>query len=153
MNLAPIRVTFKQTVDEWIDYVENDRKRRPSAARLRRAAKNMLLRIRSRPPSRTSTADVDAYRAGLVKEGRLVLASTSRWCCYGVFRLAVRRHGLRTNPVAAAERQPEHRQRTSVWTGDVAVRRQAAENAQDGALSLSRRSRGYAWGAAGVAVA
>jgi hypothetical protein len=34
---------------------------------------------------------------------------------HGVFRLAVRQHGLRTNPVAAAERQPEHR------TGDFRV--------------------------------
>jgi integrase len=55
---------------------------------------------------------------------------------HGVFRLAVRRHGLRTNPVAAAERQPEHR------TGDfrvldpssVAALASNAANAQDGAL-------------------
>jgi integrase len=141
VNLAPIRVTFKQAVDEWIDYVENDRKRRPSTLRdYRQTAKNMLLPGfgESTPIEDITTADVDAYRAGLVKEGRLSARSINKSLVllHGVFRLAVRRHGLRTNPVAAAERQPEHR------TGDfrvldpssVAVLASKAENAQDGAL-------------------
>jgi site-specific recombinase XerC len=44
VNIAPTRVTFGAACDEWLDYIEHERKRRPSTVRdYRQTVKNMLL--------------------------------------------------------------------------------------------------------------
>src|SRR5204863_1794882 len=55
---------------------------------------------------------------------------------HGMFKRAVRRHGLKLNPVEAAERQPERRSGDFevLEAGDVALLASAAENEQDAAL-------------------
>lgn len=114
VNLAPIRVTFGRACDEWLAYIEDDRKRRPSTVRdYKSTVKNLLLPGfgESTPIEDITTADVDAYRARLVKDGRLSPRTINKSLAllHGVFKRAVRTHGLSSNPVAAAERQPEKR--------------------------------------------
>lgn len=55
--------------------------------------------------------DIDAYRERLVAEGRLSPRSINKQLAqlHAIFKRAQRIHGLSTNPVEAAERQPERR--------------------------------------------
>ncbi|CAA9518140.1 MAG: Integrase [uncultured Solirubrobacteraceae bacterium] len=136
-----MRGTFGAACDEWLGYIEHERKRRPSTVRdYRQTVKNMLLPAlgASTPVDDITTTDIDAYRTQLVKDGRLSARSINKSLvlAHGIFKLAMRRHGLRTNPVAAAERQPQRRSGdfTVLEPGSVALLAGAAENAQDGAL-------------------
>jgi integrase len=92
----------------------------------------------STPVEDVTTADVDAYRARLVKEGRLSARTINKSLVllHGVFVRGVRTHGLRINPVATAERQPEPRSGdfTVIDPPDVALLASKAENDQDAAL-------------------
>ncbi len=100
-----------------------------------------MLGPRSGPthPSRTSPRSTSTPTARrLVNEDRLSARSINKSLVllHGIFKLAVRRHGLRTNPVAAAERQPQRRSGdfTVLDPGGVALLATKAENAQDAAL-------------------
>jgi integrase len=141
VNIAPIRVTFGRACDEWLDYIEHDRKRRKSTVRdYRNTVKALLLPAfgESTPLEQVTTADVDAFRAQLVREGRLSprTINKSLVLLHGVFKRAVRVHGLRANPVEAAERQPERRSGDFrvLAPDEVALLAARAETEQDAAL-------------------
>lgn len=141
VNVEPIRVTFGQGCDEWLDYIEHDRQRRPSTMRdYRQTVRNMLLPGfgASTALDEITTTDVDAYRRRLVAEARLSPRSINKSLVllHGIFKLAMRRHGLRSNPAATAERQPERRSGDFrvLDAGEVQLLTNEAESAQDGAL-------------------
>lgn len=67
-------VTFRQTCEEWMRYVEFDRKRRPSTIRdyQREIEKRLIPAFgESTPLSKITTAEVEAFREEMVAEGRL----------------------------------------------------------------------------------
>jgi len=141
VNVAPTRVTFGRSCEEWLDYIEHDRKRRPSTVRGYRNTVSCYLLPAfgdSTPIEDITTTDVDAYRERLVRKGKLSprTINLTLVLLHGIFKLAVRRHGLSTNPVASAERQPQHRSGDFqvLDPGEVALLASKAENAQDAAL-------------------
>jgi len=141
VNIAPIRLTFGQAASEWLDYVEHDRKRRKSTVRgYRNIVDGSLLAAfgDSTPLESITTADVDRYRAGLVADGKLAAATINRRlvALHAIFKRAVRQHGLPSNPVEAAERQPQRRSGDFrvLDPGEVALLASNAENAQDAVL-------------------
>jgi integrase len=141
VNLAPTRVIFGAACDEWLHYIEHDRKRRPSTVRDYRNTVGAMLRPAfgdSTPLDDITTAAVEAYRQRLVREGRLSgrTINKSLVLLHGIFKLAVKRHGLRSNPAEAAERQPQRRSGhfQVLDPGEVALLASKAENAQDAAL-------------------
>jgi len=85
-----------------------------------------------------TTADVDAYRSGLVAGGRLSDRTINKTLVllHGIFKRAEREHGLAGNPVAGAERQPYRRSGDFqvLDAAEVAQLASAAESAQDAAL-------------------
>jgi integrase len=141
VNIAPTGLTFGRACDEWLAYVENDRKRRPSTVRDYRNTTNALLREafgESTAVEDITTTDVDAYRSRLVREGRLSprTINKSLVLLHGIFKRAQRTHGLAQNPVVGAERQPERRSGDFrvLDPGDVLLLASKAGNAQDAAL-------------------
>jgi len=141
VNIAPIGVTFGQAAREWLDYVEHDRKRRPSTVRgYRNIVDGSLLAAfgDSTPLESITTADIDRYRAGLVAEDKLAAATINRRlvALHAIFKRAVRQHDLPRNPVEAAERQPQRRSGDFrvLDPGEVALLASGAEGAQDAAL-------------------
>jgi integrase len=133
--------TFGDAVREWLDYVEHDRKRRPSTVRdYRNTANAYLLPAfgEATAVDKITTDDVESYRRRLVREGRLSprTINKSLVLLHGVFKLAVKRHGLPSNPVEGAERQPQRRSGDFrvLDPGEVALLASRAENAQDAAL-------------------
>ena len=141
VNIAPVRLTFGAAVDEWLEYVEQDRKRRPSTVRdYRTTARHMLIPAfgESTPAEDVTTQDVEAYRRRLVKAGKLSprTINKSLVLLHGIFKLAVKRHGLPGNPVEGAERQPQRRSGDFrvLDPGEVALLANNAANDQDAAL-------------------
>ena len=141
VNIAPIRLTFGQAASEWLDYVEHDRKRRKSTVRgYRNIVDGSLLAAFGEHTALESitTADIDRYRAGLVADGKLAAATINRRlvALHAIFKRAVRQHGLPSNPVEAAERQPQRRSGDFrvLDPGEVALLASNAENAQDAVL-------------------
>jgi integrase len=141
VNIAPTRVTFGAACGEWLDYVEYDRKRRKSTVRGYRNIVDGSLRDHfgeSTPIEDITTTDVDAYREGLVRDGKLAAATINRRlvALHAIFKRACRTHELRVNPVEAAERQPQRRSGDFrvLEAGDVALLAGRAESAQDAAL-------------------
>jgi hypothetical protein len=65
--------SFADAAAEWLRYVEHDRKRRPSTIEdYRNVVRNNLLPEFGEAPLEQVTTDwIDAFRAGLVAEGRL----------------------------------------------------------------------------------
>lgn len=143
LNIAPTRITFQQAVDEWLDYIEHDRKRRPSTLRdYIGTARNLLVPAfgASTAIEDITTLDVDKFRAEMVKGGKHTPRTVNKALvlAHGVFRLAQRRHGLRTNPVANAERQPEARSGDFrvLEPTDVVLLASKAESAQDATIYI-----------------
>ena len=141
VNIAPIGVTFGQAASDWLDYVEHDRKRRKSTVGgYRNIVDGSLLPAfgKDTPIEAITTADIDRYRAGLVADGKLAAATINRRlvALHAIFKRAVRQHGLPSNPVEAAERQPQRRSGDFrvLDPGEVALLASTAENAQDAAL-------------------
>ncbi len=141
VNVRPTRCTFGQACDDWLSYVEHDRKRRPSTVRdYRNTVRHYLLPAfgESTPIEAISVADVDAYRARLVAEGRLSdrTINKSLVLLHGIFKRAQREHGLTSNPAAGAERQPYRRsgEFQVLDAAEVSQLAATAENAQDAAM-------------------
>jgi len=113
-------VTFGEAVEEWLRYVEFDRKRKPSTvADYRNVANGALLKEfgRDTPLESIDAARVERYRARLLAERRLSDRSINKLlvALHGVFRRAQRAFGSASNPVASVDRQPVRR------SGDFAV--------------------------------
>jgi Phage integrase, N-terminal SAM-like domain len=128
VNLSPVRLMFGEACDLWLDYIENDRKRRVSTVRDYRNTVNAMLKPafgESTLIEDITTVDVDAYRSRLVKDGKLSARTINKSLVllHGIFKRTQRTHGLKINPVEAAERQPQGRSGdfTVLEPGDVAL--------------------------------
>ena len=107
-------VSFRQACEEWMRYVEFDRKRRPSTIRdyRREIEKRLIPQFGEQTPiSQITTADVDAFRVAMLEDGVLSARTINKRLqqLHTIFKRAQRVHGLPGNPVAGAERQPQRR--------------------------------------------
>jgi Phage integrase, N-terminal SAM-like domain len=106
--------TFGAAGREWLIYIEEDRKRRPSTVQdYRRELERVLIPAFGEDTSldEIDTARVDAYRSKLVAEGRLSARTINKRLAqlHAIFKRAQRVHGLAVNPVTWVERQPYRR--------------------------------------------
>jgi integrase len=106
--------TFAAAGREWLAYVEHDRKRRRSTVQdYRRELERVLIPEFGEliPLDQIDTARIDSYREKLVAEGRLSARTINKRLAqlHAIFKRAQRVHGLSTNPVSGAERQPHRR--------------------------------------------
>jgi integrase len=112
-------VTFANAAEEWIAFIEFDRKRKRGTVAGYRSMLNrhILPAFGSRPVGAITAAEIDRYRRDLVAAGALSDRSINKLLTqlHAIFRHAQRVHGLPQNPVAAAERQPQRR------SGDIEV--------------------------------
>lgn len=141
VNVAPTQCTFAQACDDWLAYIEHDRKRRPSTVRdYRNTVRCYLLPAfgDTTPIEEITVAQVDAYRARLVAEKHLSdrTINKSLVLLHGIFKRAQRVHGLPANPVAGAERQPYRRSGDFqvLDAAEVSQLAVAAETPQDSAM-------------------
>lgn len=141
VNVAPTRCTFGRACDDWLSYIEHDRKRRPSTVGGYRRTVRCYLHPafgEDTPIEEITVADVDAYRARLVAERRLSdrTINKSLVLLHGIFKRAQRVHGLTGNPAAGAERQPYRRSGDFqvLDSGEVAQLAACADNIQDAAI-------------------
>jgi integrase len=113
-------VTFEVAAENWLAYVRDDRKRRPSTvAGYRRELENRLYPEfgKETPLEEITTKRIDAYRERLVAEDELSPRSINKLIAqlHAIFKRAQRVYDFPFNPVAGAERQPQAR------TGDIQV--------------------------------
>jgi integrase len=107
------RLTLGEAADEWLDYIEHNRCRRASTVRDYRLAIDRVL-FKEWPRStelRTLTTDrIERWKEDLVRSG-LAGGTVNKHLLVlqGIFRRAMRRHGLPSNPVLGVERQPIRR--------------------------------------------
>jgi len=105
--------TFADAAAEWLRYVEHDRKRRPSTVRDYRNTITARLEpeFGDEPLEAIDIDRIDRWRAGLLAEGKLTARTINKYIVilHGIFKRAMRVHGLRTNPVARVDRQPQRR--------------------------------------------
>ena len=104
-------VAFGAAAREWLRYIEVDRKRRASTVReYRQVVHGHLIPEfgEDTPLSELTPARIEEYRERLVAEGRLSPRTINRNLTRlnGIFRRAIRAHGLRANPAAHVDRQP-----------------------------------------------
>jgi integrase len=106
-------VTFADAAEEWLRYVEHDRKRRPSTVRDYRIAATKVLvpAFGNAPIDAITSAHVDAFRSLLVREGRLSARTINKYLAltHGILKRAQRVYGLTANAAAGVERQPARR--------------------------------------------
>lgn len=112
--------TFRQACDEWLRYVEHDRRRAASTiADYRRAVyKHLIPELGEETPLTEITTDViDAYRERLLEEGRLTRRTIQKYLTilHGILKRAKRKKWIAENPAADAERVTVRR------TGDFRV--------------------------------
>jgi integrase len=135
--------TFKDAAEEWLRYVEHDRKRRPSTVRDYRNClqRDLLPEFGDAPLEQITTDWVDAFRARLVAEERLSGRTINKLLVmlHGIFRRAMRVYGLLGNPAAAVDRQPVRRSGDFdvLSPGEVKALARAAESGQDAALFVT----------------
>jgi integrase len=135
--------TFADAAAEWLRYVEHDRNGRASTiADYRNVVRHSLLPEFGETPLEQITAKwIDAYRAGLVAEGRLSDRTINKLLAllHGIFKRAQRVYGLPGNPVTAVERQPVRRSGDFevLSPGEVAALARAAGSEQESALFVT----------------
>jgi integrase len=132
--------TFADAAAEWLRYVEQDRKRRPSTVRDYRSTLEVRLvpEFGSEPLEAIDSDRIDSWRAELVADGELSARTINKTLVilHGIFGRAMRVYGLPSNPVDGVDRQP---QRSSgdfeVFTpGDIRLLASEAESEQDAAI-------------------
>jgi integrase len=132
--------TFTDAAAEWLRYVEQDRKRRPSTlADYKGVVAHALEPEFGDLALEAITAErIDAYRAGLVEEGRLSARTINKRLVvlHGILRHAMRVYGLRSNPAALVDRQPLRRsgEFAVLDPAEVQALARASEDEQDAAL-------------------
>jgi integrase len=140
---SAIEATFSEAADEWLRYVEHDRKRRPSTVSDYRIAVNvhLLPEFGSEPITAITPERIERYRRRLVEEGRLSDRSINKVLVmlHGIFKRAQRVHGLPSNPAARVDRQPARRSDELEFYSpeEVWALVRAADSEQDGALFLT----------------
>ncbi len=132
--------TFADAGAEWLRYVEQDRKRKPSTVAdyngvLEHALKPVFGTL---PLEAVTTERIDAYRARLVAEGRLSARTINKHLVilHGVLGRAMRVYGLRSNAAALVDRQPLRRSGDFdvLSPAEVEALARAAESDQDAAI-------------------
>ncbi len=111
--------TFGDVAAEWLRYIEQDRKRRPSTIQGYRSVLNarLLPEFGEMPVESISADMIDDYRERLVREDKLSARSVNKLLVelHAIFKRAQRLHKLPANPAAGVERQPLRR------SGDIDV--------------------------------
>ena len=107
-------VTLRQACEDWMQYAEFDRKRRPSTIRdyRREVEKRLIPEFGEHTPiSEITTKEIEAFRVRMVEEGILSARTINKRLqqMHTIFKRAQRVHNLPGNPVAGAERQPQRR--------------------------------------------
>ena len=113
-------ISFQMACDEWLRYVEFDRKRRPSTIRdYRREIKARLIPQfgAETPLSEIGYAEVEAFRQQMLDESRLSARTINKRLqqLHTIFKRAQRKWELPYNPASGVERQPQRR------SGDIRV--------------------------------
>src|SRR4051794_832248 len=140
---TPSGATFKDAAEEWLRYVEHDRKRRSSTVNDYRnhVNRDLLAEFGEVPLEQITTDWIDAFRVRLVAEERLSGRTINKLLVilHGIFRRAMRVYGLPGNPVTAVDRQPIRRSGDfEVLTPvEVTALARAADSEQDAALFLT----------------
>ena len=134
-------ITFGAAAEAWLAYVRDDRKRRRSTVQgyRRELDRNLIPAFGADTPLEDiSNERIDEYREGLVAEGRLSPRSINKRLAqlHAIFKRAQRTYGLATNPVEAAERQPQRSfgDITVLDAGGVKALSASATEPQDAAL-------------------
>jgi integrase len=106
-------LTLAAAAEDYLRYIEFDRKRRASTVADYRQE---IERLYDAFGSSTLLADltterIESWRAGAVAEGKLSARTINkrRQILGAIFKRAIRHHGLASNPIEAVERQPEPR--------------------------------------------
>jgi integrase len=132
--------TFMDAAGEWLRYVEQDRKRRPSTVRDYRNTINSRLNpeFGTEPLEAIGSDRIDAWRAELVDEGKLSARTINKMLVilHGIFKQAMRVYGLPSNPVDGVDRQPQRRSGDfEVFTpGEIRLLASKAESEEDAAI-------------------
>jgi integrase len=138
-----VDATFSEAADEWLRYVEHDRKRRHSTVRDYKIVVNAHLRpeFGSEPIAAITPERIERYRRRLVAEGRLSDRSVNKLlvALHGIFKRAERAYGRQANPAAKADRQPPAPERELEFYSpeEVWALVRAAAGEQDGTLFLT----------------
>jgi integrase len=105
-----VGVTFATACDEYLRYVEHDRKRRVSTVRDYRSSITAILLPHFGPTTALNAitaAHVDGFRESRLEDGRSAATINKQLrILHGIFKRAVKAFGLRSNPVAGVDRQP-----------------------------------------------
>ena len=104
-------VGFGEAAREFLRYIEHDRKRRRSTLRdYRHVVCSHLIPAfgECTPIDEITPRLIEDYRERLVREGALAPRTVNKVLVvlHGVFRRAVRRYGLASNPASEVDRQP-----------------------------------------------
>lgn len=142
--VGPVRptggVTFADAATEWLRYVEEDRRRRPSTLRDYRIVVDKVLvpALGHAPLDAITSSHIDAFRSDLVAEGRLSPRTINKYLAliHGILKRAQRVYGLSANAAAGVDRQPARRSGDfDVLTApEVEALIRAASSPQDAAL-------------------
>src|SRR5215212_6348218 len=132
--------TFEDAAAEWLRYVEQDRKRRPSTVRDYRNTITGRLNPEFGPESveAIDSERIDSWRAELVADGELSARTINKMLVilHGIFKRAMRVFGLPSNPLDGVDRQPQRRSGDfQVFTpGEIRLLVSKAESEQDAAI-------------------
>jgi integrase len=103
-------VLLSTAVAEFLDWIENDRKRKPSTIRdYRQENRRLIEEFGEAATLDDLTIDrIDEWRRKMLKEGRKARTINKRLIHLGsIFRQAMRVHGFPFNPVEGVVRQPD----------------------------------------------
>jgi integrase len=140
-GMTTTEATFEDAAAEWLRYIEQDRKRRPSTVRDYRNTINGRLNpeFGSEPIEAIDSERIDGWRAELlVAEGELSARTINKMLVilHGIFKRAMRVYGLPSNPLDGVDRQPQRRSGDfQVFTpGEIRMLASKAETEQDAAI-------------------
>ncbi len=149
-GLARTGATFADAADEWLRYVECDRERKASTVVDYRHMVNRLkqelgrLRIEDVTPQR-----LESYRDALVDRG-LSNRTVNKYLVvlHGIFKRAMKVHGLPANPVTMVEKRPSKRRANiDVFSREeVMALARATASEQDAALYMTAAFTGLRMG-------
>ncbi len=149
----PTGANWQDACEEWLRWIEHDRKRKRSTVRDYKLTikANLIGDLGAERKLETvQQRHLEAYRDALVREGRLSPRTINKrlTMVHGIFGRAAKIWNLRANPAAGIEKVPERR------SGDLDVFRPdevrqliaAAATGQDGALYLTAAFTGLRFG-------
>jgi integrase len=99
-------VTFEYAASSWLHYIEHDKDRAPSTVRDYRSTVDHHLspRFGDRALSEITVADIEKLRRDLLATRSRRTGQKTLILLHGIFKLAVRREWMTSNPVAHVER-------------------------------------------------